>query len=642
MTVLEGAPPMTMAESEPPRRPRWVRPAVLTLLAATAVLYVVGLQRAGWANGYYAAAVQAGTQNWTAMLFGSLDAGNAITVDKPPAALWVMALSGRIFGFSSLSMLVPQALMGVASVGLLYAALRRVSGPTAGLIAGAVLAATPVAALMFRFNNPDALLVLLLVAAAYCTIRALYAAPMRWTALAGALIGFAFLTKLMQALLVTPAMALVVLIAVPGSVWVRLRTLVISVVTTIASAGWFLVLGTIWPVSSRPYIGGSTNNSLLQLALGYNGLGRVFGGDGNPGGPGVFGPPGPPPGGPEPGGAPTVFGSDAGIARLFGDSMGTEISWLLPAALIGLLAGLWSTRRDPRTSPTRAVLLLWGGWMVVTGLVFSFMKGIIHPYYNIALAPAIGAVLGITLANLWRRRTDHWARIVLALMLISTGTWDFVLLERTPDWLPWLRWTILVGAITVAAVLAFGLPRLGRATAAVAAAGLALGLAGTAAYTIETVTKHQSGPIPTSGPQRPGRDFGPGGPGGPGGPNGPGPVVQVADNQGLNSMIASAHNRWAAATVGSMTAGGLELATGASVMSIGGFTGGDPSPTLQQFQNYVADHQIHYFIVASGPGDGHGPGENSGTSAAITSWVKRTFTVQDVGGIQVYDLTALK
>ncbi len=403
----------------PPQAPRWERPGLLALLVGTAVLYLWRLGSLGWANEFYAAAVQAGTQSWKALLFGSLDAGNAITVDKPPAAMWVMGLSGRLFGFNSWSMLAPQALMGVAAVALLYAAVRRTSGPGAGLLAGSALALTPVAALMFRFNNPDALLVLLLVAAGYCVVRALQSAhSTRWIALSGTAIGFAFLAKLLQAFLVLPALGLVVLVAMPGSFWKRLRDLLVGLVAVVVSAGWFVALVSLWPADSRPYIGGSTDNSLLELALGYNGLGRVLGGDGNPtngsGGPG---------GGGGPGGS--MFGGSAGITRMFGESMGTEISWLLPAALIGLIAGLWFTRREPRTSPTRAGLLLWGGWTVVTTVVFSFMKGIMHPYYTIALAPGVAAVAAIAVAELWRGRQYVGPRIWLGLMLAATGVWNF-------------------------------------------------------------------------------------------------------------------------------------------------------------------------------------------------------------------------
>src|SRR6267142_2296980 len=196
MTITAEVPAQTTAASQdPPRRepqPRWVRPAVLALLAATAVLYLWGLGSSGWANNYYAAAAQAGTQDWKALLFGSLDAGNAITVDKPPAAMWVMGLSGRLFGFYEFTMLLPQALMGVAAVAVLYFTVKRSSGPGAGLIAGAVLALTPVATQMFRYDNPDALLVLLLVVAAYCTVRAIENGSTRWMALTGCVVGFAF------------------------------------------------------------------------------------------------------------------------------------------------------------------------------------------------------------------------------------------------------------------------------------------------------------------------------------------------------------------------------------------------------------------------------------------------------------------
>ncbi|WP_040751763.1 glycosyltransferase family 39 protein, partial [Nocardia transvalensis] len=494
----------------PDDQPRWARPALWALLLATAVAYLWALSENGWANDYYAAAVQAGTQSWKALLFGSLDAGNAITVDKPPASLWVMGLSGRLFGFSSFSMLLPQALMGVASVGLVYAAVRRWSGPAAGLLAGGALALTPVAALMFRFNNPDALLVFLMVAAAYCTVRATERGSGRWLALAGVAIGFGFLTKMMQAFLVLPAFALVFLVAAPIGIWRRIGKLLGALVAVVVSSGWYILLVELWPAGSRPYIGGSTNNSLLELALGYNGLGRVLGGSGNGGG-----------GGPG-GGGNTGFGGGTGITRMFGDSMGTEISWLFPAALIGLVAGLWLTRRTPRTGRTRAALILWGGWLLVTGVVFSFMQGTMHPYYTVALAPAIAALVGLSVVELWRARGHIAARGVLGIMLATTGVWNFFLLNRTPDWFPALRWVLLIGSIVTALVLVVGAHRLGRLTVVVTAAALLFGLGGTAAYTIDTVTTAHSGSIPTSGPQT-GHGMGfPGGSGGPGAADGSG------------------------------------------------------------------------------------------------------------------------
>jgi 4-amino-4-deoxy-L-arabinose transferase-like glycosyltransferase len=638
MTITADMPPQTAADEPPGRdgllarlvlgdgsQPRWVRPALLVLLVATGLLYLWALGSSGWANNYYAAAAQAGTQDLKAWLFGSLDPGNAITVDKPPAAMWVMGLSGRLFGFSALTMLLPQALMGVASVALLYSTVRRWSGPAAGLIAGAVLALTPVAALMFRFNNPDALMVLLLIAAAYCMVRATETASTRWIALAGCAVGFAFLTKMLQAFLVVPGLALVFLVAAPVGLWQRIGKLLVGAATMIVSAGWYVALVSLWPADSRPYIAGSTDNSLLQLALGYNGIERITGNEGGPrGGPGGHG------------GMNVFFGGSAGIGRLFGPSMGVEASWLLPAALIGLLAGLWFTRRTARTAPVRAGLLLWGGWLLVTGAVLSFMGGTVHPYYTVELAPAIAAVVGISVAELWRDKEFLVPRIVLAIMAAVTGVWAYVLLDRTSDWTPWLRWVVLVGSIVVASVIAVGVHKLGRLTAAVVIAATLFGLAAPAAFAIYNVTHAHSGPGTMSGPARDG-GFG-GGPGGRVGGShggGGGPFGQ-ADNPALEQLVENAGNRWAAASVGSFTVSSLELKTGASLMAIGGFTGSDNSPTLAQFKQYVSEGQVRYFVASDRRGP-HGDAPGSGTE--ITQWVQQNFTPMQVGGTTVYDLS---
>ncbi|MUL46038.1 glycosyltransferase family 39 protein [Mycobacterium sp. CBMA293] len=604
-------------------RPVWERTALLALLAGTAVLYLWALGSSGWANSYYAAAAQAGTQNWEALLFGSFDAGNAITVDKPPAAMWLMGLSGRLFGFSAFSMLLPQALMGVAAVAMLYATVRRTSGAAAGLLAGLVLAVTPVAALMFRFNNPDALLVLLLITAAYCTVRAIqsteFAASARWMTLTGVVVGLAFLTKMLQAFLPVPALALAFLVAAPFGLGRRIGALLMSGVALVISAGWYIALVSLWPADARPYIAGSTDNSLLQLALGYNGIERITGGDG-PGGPmrdSLF------------------FGGHAGITRLFGPSMGVEVSWLLPVALIGLVLLLRSSFRAPRTDLSRAGVLLWGGWLLVTGVVFSFMDGTVHPYYNIALAPAVAALVGMTVAHLWQRRDRLSGRLLLALLLTVSGVWAFALLSRTPDWMPALRWSVAVVAALAAVAIAVAGGRSGRLPAVIAAVAIVAGLAGSASFALYNVAQgHSSGPGSMSGPPRPGGDAWPGG--GHGGPGNSGP------NPDLENLIRGANSRWAAATIGSFQAGDLELSTGKSLMAIGGFSGGDNSPTLAQFRQYVEDGAVHYFIVSDhkrGPGPG-GPGDPRGSGAEITEWVTAHFAKLDVGGATVYDLEA--
>jgi 4-amino-4-deoxy-L-arabinose transferase-like glycosyltransferase len=619
VTLLADVSPMTIpAPVAYSQRPRWIRPALWALLAATALLYLWDLSASGYANQFYAASVQAGTQSWKALLFGSLDPGNAITVDKPPAAIWVMGLSARLFGFGAWAMLVPQALMGVGSVALLYGAVRRASGPIAGLLAGAMLALTPVAALMFRYNDPDALLVLLLVAAGYCTIRALDGSSARWLALAGTAMGFAFLTKMMEAFVVIPAIGLVVLIAAPGSLRIRIRNLLIGLAATVISAGWFVALVAIWPVGSRPYIGGSTNNSLWQLALAYNGVGRVLGGDGNH----SFGS--------RPGGGSPMFGGGPGITRMFGLAVGSEISWLLPAAVIGLVAMLWFTRTAPRTSRMRGSLLFWGVWMLVSGMVFSYMQGIMHPYYTLAMAPAVAAVTAISTRELWRGRHFGSSRATLALMLVTTVGWDFVLLGRTPDSLPWLRLTMLLGAIVLALVLLIDGHHVGRGVAALCAAGLLFGLGPTAAYTTHAIAVYHGGSIPTPGLQHaPGANAGH-------------PDRQAGDNRALDALLVGTDNRWAAATVGAHTTDSLELSTGKSVMAVGGFSGRDNSPTLAQFQRYVADGQIRYFIGddGDGPGGNHGdPSSGTGAAGQITRWVAASFAPRNVGGVTVYDLT---
>jgi 4-amino-4-deoxy-L-arabinose transferase-like glycosyltransferase len=239
---LRAAPPSPHPPGPAPTpapAPRWLRHGALgALLAGTGVLYLWGLSASGWANAFYSAAAQAGSRSWTAWFFGSSDAANAITVDKTPAALWVTGLSVRLFGLSSWSILVPQALMGVATVALLYAAVRRTAGPAAGLLAGTVLALTPVAVLMFRFNNPDALLTLLLVGAAYATLRAVEAGRARWLVLAAALVGLGFLTKMLQAYLVLPALAAAWLLAAPVGRGRRLRGLAAAAATLLVSSGW--------------------------------------------------------------------------------------------------------------------------------------------------------------------------------------------------------------------------------------------------------------------------------------------------------------------------------------------------------------------------------------------------------------------
>jgi 4-amino-4-deoxy-L-arabinose transferase-like glycosyltransferase len=650
-----------------PEDASWVRPSLLALLLLTGVLYIWGLGASGWANAFYSAAVQAGSASWKAFFYGSSDAANSITVDKTPGALWIMALSARIFGVNAWSILVPQALMGVATVGLLFGTVKRWFGPAAGLIAGAVSALTPVAVLMFRFNNPDALLVLLMVAGAYATVRAIENGSTKWLVLAGAFVGFGFLTKMLQALLVVPAYGLAYLIAGPPKLGKRIWQLLLAGLAIVVSAGWYIAIVELVPASMRPYIGGSQNNSLLELTLGYNGLGRISGNEtGSVGGGGGNG-----------GGN---WGA-TGLLRMFDSAQGGQVSWLLPAALIVLVGGLVLTARAVRTDRLRAGLVLWGGWLLGTGLVFSLMQGIFHAYYTVALAPAIGAVVGMGSVLLWRARRNPFAAGTLAAAIAVTAWWSYHLLGRSPDFVPWLRWLVLVGGL-VAAVGVLASLRLPARIAALSA-GLALGavLAGPAAYAVQTASQPHTGSIPSAGPAVSG-GFG-GGPGGgrgfpggggrfngggfpgggfpggatgqPGGTTGGVPggagarggggmgglldAATVSDQmKALLEQNADSYT-WAAAAVGSQNASGYQLATGKPVMAIGGFNGSDPSPTLAQFQQYVSQGKIHYFIGGGGFGGGRGGSSGSNYSSQIASWVAANFTAQAVGNTTVYDLS---
>jgi len=697
-----------------PGDPVWARPALLVLLAGTGLLYLAGLSRNGWGNEFYAAAVQAGTRSWKAFLFGSVDSSNFITVDKPAGFLWPMELSARVFGLNSWSLLVPQALEGMATVGVLYTTVRRWFGPPAGLIAGAVMALTPVAVLMFRFDNPDALLVLLITLASYATTRAIESGRTRWLVLAGVFAGLGFLAKQLAAFTVLPGLALAYLWAGAPKFWKRVWQLLAGGAALVAAAGWWVAIVLLTPASGRPYVGGSTDNNILNLTFNYNGFGRLTGN-----GSGAFGGtipreferilsgsgrdiPGPGAGGG--GGIGGAFGGPTGITRLFQADFGGQIAWLLPASLLALAAMLWLSRRAPRTDRTRAAALVWGGWLLVTGLVFSYMSGIIHPYYTVALAPAIGALAGIGFTELWRVRHTWFACAVLAAGLAGTAIWAWALLDRSPGWFPWLRVVIVVaGAAAAGLILARRALRpaasWSRTVLAVAPVPLALigGLGAPLAYSMDTSATTQTGSVPSAGPtvagsfgtpgggRGPGRDFPGAASGFPGGtnrgvPGGAGEAPGAGGGFGGQASVSAAlaklleagasGYRWAGATVGSTSAASIELGSnGVPVMAIGGFSGSDPAPSLAEFKSLVSRHQIHYFVSGGGgggfaglpgepgasgspgaaadagggaPGGFAAPGGGSSDGSQITSWVQAHFKSETVGGTTVYDLSSPK
>src|SRR5260221_1549669 len=350
--------------------------AIPALVGLSGALYLVNVTVSGYANSYYAMAAQAASQSWSALFFGALDGQGFITLDKPPLATALMGLSVKAFGLSSWAILAPEALLWIATVIVLYLAVRRSFGPAAALIAGVIMAVTPVAVLIFRYDNPDALLTFLLVSAAWALGRGLEHGRLRWVLLATALVGAGFLTKYLQAWLVLPAFAVVWLVCAPVSLRRRIGGLLASGVAVALASGWWVAILELLPVGSRPYIGGSETNSALELLLGYDGLGRLFGN--RPTGSGLgsaldglaFG------GAGSGGGA---FGGVPGLLRMLNDQFGGQIGWLLPAAALSIASAMVIHRRSGRTDRRVAGYVLWSAWLLVHIAVFSFMSGIIHP-----------------------------------------------------------------------------------------------------------------------------------------------------------------------------------------------------------------------------------------------------------------------
>ena len=632
-TAAHGTVEPVVADATAPatRLLRWWPEA--SVVAVSLVLNLWGLSRNGYGNTYYAAAVRSMTQSWSNFFYGALDPGGWITVDKPPASLWLQAASVKAFGYSSWSMLAPQAVCGALAVALLLVTVRRVWGRWPGLVAGATLTLMPVSVAVARSNTPDMGLVLCAVAAAFALERAIATDKLRWLAAVGLFVALGFLAKLLVIGVVVPAFGLAYLVASRRSFGRRLLGLLVTSAVALAVCGVWIAAVDLRPLTSRPYIGGSTDGSALDLVFGYNGLARVTGSSGGPGGGGR-------PGGGIGTGGIDQFGGTPGLGRLFNAGMGDQVMWLAPVVAVALVAGAYVLARRRRLDDRVGSLVAFGGWAVTAYLVFAFADGIFHNYYVSLLAPAVAVLVGIGAALVLEG--GRLARFVAGGTLAVTAWLQLRLMQRV-DALTWLRPLVVAGTLAVAAAfvvagvryrrpheaagegvgvelgepvgegtLGEGAPgepqeprRASRLVPVLVAAGAAVVLVAPAAWSASALGKAASGTFPDARPGSSAGGFGgPGGALGGGGQAGGEPAGGGAVGGGLSDDLLAwlrsqrTTERWLVA-VGSSMQGAEAIIGGDSVLPIGGFSGSDPSLPKERFAELVADGDLRFVLAGT-------------------------------------------
>lgn len=675
--------------------PLWQRITLAAILLASIFMNFYQLGQNGYANTYYAAAIRSMLDSWHNFFFVSFDPGGFVTVDKPPLGFWLQAASAKIFGFSPFSIFLPQALAGVLSVLLLYILVKRHFGVTAGLLAALALAISPISVVTNRNNTIDSTLVLVLLLGAWAVMRAAETGKLRWLLLCALSVGLGFNIKMMEAYLVVPAFGLLYLLASPRRVWVRIGHLALAILLMLVLSLSWVVAVDLTPSSQRPYVGSTQDNSELSLAIGYNGVQRLlgffggggFGGGGNrnnsnttpssastgannpdgaPNGasngssnPGGLGQP---PQGFEGGQLPENFkGQDGsggsgfpgggngnsggmfntgnpGLLRLFNEPLGGQIVWLLPIALLGMLALAWQWspadpndesrpttlrgrlarlwRRRPRLRQDlrQQSLILWGTWLLTVAIFFS-VAGFFHQYYLSTLAPAICALFGIGIVVMWQDyRNSGWRGWLLPLAILLTALEQIHIITSNPSWGSWLVPVIAITSViaTLALVVARLLPRL-RFSKQILLPALGLALVGllltSAIWSAVPGLDNIASDLPAAGPTQSG--FG-GGAGGGGGLNANTALIRYleANRAGAKYLVAVASSNEADSII---------LTTNQPVMALGGFSGSDPILTTSQLAALVAQGTVRFFLVS-------GSGGGGGGQSTLTSWVTQHCT----------------
>ena len=442
----------------PADQPGWARPALLAIAVVAAVAYGWGMAGAS-VEPFYGAAARSMSESWHDFIFGAFDPAGTVTVNKLPGALWVQALSLRVFGFHIWALVLPQVVEGVLTILVLYRAVRRLAGPAAGLIAAAVLAVTPITVLLSRGNVSDSLLILLLVLAADATSAALLTGSLRQLLLAGVWVGLAFQAKMIQAWLVLPALAAAYLLAAPAA---KLRTrcahvALAGLVTAVVSLSWMTAVSLV-PSQDRPYVDGSADDSVYTQVFDYNGLGRLTGNWAT-----LAGPPSPIVVAAKESGrllTAETIGIKPSWHRLLAGLFAADSGWLLPAAVAAALGVLISRRRRGRRDPLRAAVVLWGGWWLVLAVFFS-AGTYLNSYYVAVLIPAVAALCGAGLAACGPRPWPARVRLIVAATVLGCAGYGAYLMSGTASGPVVLTLVALVVAAAAAGQLL--LPASGRA-----------------------------------------------------------------------------------------------------------------------------------------------------------------------------------
>lgn len=597
--------------------------ALLAVLTGSAGLNFWNLSANGWANAFYTAAVQSGLHDSESFLFGSSDWGNSISVDKPPLSLWLMGISVRLLGFNSWGLLVPQALLGVATTWLIFVIIRKRASFWASLAAAIAYATTPIVVLLSRYNNPDPLLTFLMVLALETTLLGVETRRVRWFFGVGLLLGLGFLTKQLQVTLIAPALTLGVLMGLRMGWRKTMAAGGASIAAFVAVAAGWLAFVDLTPPQHRPYVGGSISNSLTELTLGYNGLDRISSQDNYVTGliPSRY----------------TSSGSDEGLLRLFNANFNQEVSWALALGLFCAVLSALVIRGRRACLLARTTLI----WLLTVFLVLDFMGHDIHTYYTMSIAPPMALAIGLGVEAVVTAPTSAGRRIALGVgIALSTITsWlTLAALDLDPDvhWIPWsvLGFGLLGGVLTAVPPPA---PWINKVAAASAFVGLAIGPLFTDAATLshpQTGSNPLSGSLTSSfnsisrflddlrhGDPRWASEI----------------TMGASPSHTLVQLIQESPTpcRWAAATLAAQTAANWQLSVDRPVMPLGGFSAIDPNPTLDQFEQLARSKSICYYIDY--PEMDTIAGNQSSTSS-IVSWVRKTFPRIDIDGVSVYQL----